>query len=147
MNRKSVRRTPYATIIAIVVVVIYYVINSDPSPTPTAVAPLAETAQFDERSDGDMVESAGTVERVLPDDNDGSRHQRFIVRIDGGQTLLIAHNIDLAPRVEGLARGDTVRFRGRYEVNQRGGVVHWTHHDPRGEQTGGWIEYRGKRYQ
>jgi Protein of unknown function (DUF3465) len=39
-----------------------------------------------------QVESSGVVERVLSDDNDGSRHQRIIVRLGSGQTLLIAHN-------------------------------------------------------
>ena len=102
---------------------------------------------FDERFDGAMIETVGIVERLLPDDHEGSRHQRFIVRLDSGQTLLVAHNIDLAPRVAELAAGETVRIRGQYEVNERGGVVHWTHRDPRRERPGGWIEYRGERYE
>jgi hypothetical protein len=87
------------------------------------------------------------VERVLADDDDGSRHQRFIVRLASGQTLLIAHNIDVAPRVADLARGDSVAFAGIYEPNDKGGVVHWTHHDPSGRHTGGWVEHKGRRYQ
>jgi uncharacterized protein DUF3465 len=103
-----------------------------------------EPAEF--RS-GERVEVSAVVERVLPDDNDGSRHQRFIVKLPSGQTLLIAHNIDLAPRVAGLARGDTVSFAGIFEPNNKGGVVHWTHHDPSGRHPGGWIEHDGQRYQ
>jgi hypothetical protein len=57
------------------------------------------------------------VTRILADDNDGSRHQRFILEVGGGRTLLIAHNIDLAPRVTGLKVGDTVEFHGEYEWN------------------------------
>src|ERR1043165_4764873 len=53
-----------------------------------------------------QVEGEGTVIRVLPDDVDGSRHQRFIVQLASGQTLLITHNIDLAPRIAGLKVGD-----------------------------------------
>ena len=48
-----------------------------------------------------QVEGEGTVIRVLADDLDGSRHQRFIVQLASGQTLLITHNIDIAPRITG----------------------------------------------
>lgn len=92
------------------------------------------------------VEGEGEVAKLLPDDLHGSRHQRFIVRLDSGHTLLIAHNIDLAPRVENLDGGDRIRFSGIYEWNERGGVVHWTHHDPQGRGRGGWLEFQGKRY-
>lgn len=44
-----------------------------------------------------QVQGSGRVLRVLADDNDGSRHQRFILALASGRTLLIAHNIDLAP--------------------------------------------------
>jgi hypothetical protein len=75
---------------------------------------------------------------VLSDDNQGSRHQRFILKLESGHTVLVAHNIDLADRVP-LTRGDVVTLRGRYEWNDRGGVIHWTHHDPEGRGPGGWI--------
>ena len=85
--------------------------------------------------------------RVLPDDTEGGRHQRFILRLSSGQTILIAHNIDLAPRVEALHSGATVSFKGEYEWNERGGVVHWTHHDPAGRHEPGWLSYAGRTYQ
>ena len=96
---------------------------------------------------GDQVRGTATVSRILSDDNEGSRHQRFVVRLSSGRTLLIAHNIDLAPRVSSLRVGDTVSFYGEYEWNDRGGVIHWTHHDPRGSHVGGWIEHKGRRYE
>jgi len=96
---------------------------------------------------GEQVRGKGVVTRILADDNDGSRHQRFIVEVAGGRTLLIAHNIDLAPRVEGLEVGDTVEFYGEYEWNDKGGVIHWTHHDPDGRHVGGWLKHRGRTYQ
>jgi len=86
------------------------------------------------------------VRRLLSDDNDGSRHQRFILQLRSQTTLLIAHNLDLAVRVP-VGMGDRVRFRGMYEWNELGGLVHWTHRDPHGIEDGGWIRYRNKTYQ
>jgi hypothetical protein len=104
---------------------------------------LAEA--FRERRSNLWVEGAGTVERTLPDDREGSPHQRFILRLASGQTLLVAHNLELAPRVP-LRPGDRILFRGQYEWNERGGVLHWTHDHPAGGSRG-WIEHRGRRYE
>ena len=52
-----------------------------------------------------MVEATGVVEKVLPDDTEGSPHQKFIVRLPTGHTVLIAHNIELAPRVVASSPG------------------------------------------
>ena len=89
----------------------------------------------------------GTVIALLSDDNDGSRHQRFIIKLASGQTLLVAHNIDLAGRVENLKSGDSVSLRGEYEWNNKGGVLHWTHHDPSQRHETGWIRHEGHTYQ
>jgi len=102
---------------------------------------------FAEHRGNFVAEGRGTVSRILSDDNDGSRHQRFIVELDTGQTLLISHNVDLAPRIETLAVGDSVSFKGEYEWNDKGGVMHWTHHDPRGQHEAGWVRHGGRTYQ
>ncbi len=95
-----------------------------------------------------LIEGEGVVEAVLRDDEKGSRHQRFILALPrSGHTVLIAHNIDLAPRIPKLRRGDRVAFRGEYEWNERGGVIHWTHHDPAGRHPGGWLEHEGRRFE
>jgi len=104
------------------------------------------SAMENRRSDVQL-EAVGTVVKVLADDNDGSRHQRFLIRAGSGQTVLVAHNIDLAPRVAGLAAGDQVTIYGEYEWNAKGGVLHWTHHDPGGRHVGGWIKHEGQTYQ
>ncbi len=94
-----------------------------------------------------QVQGIGRVSRLLEDDLKGSRHQRFILVLPAGGTLLIAHNIDLAPRIDSLREGDEVEFYGEYEWNDRGGVVHWTHHDPRGNHEGGWLRHNGRIYE
>jgi hypothetical protein len=88
----------------------------------------------------------GPVLKVLPDDSKGSKHQRWLMQLSNGTTVLIAHNLDLAPRVP-FRVGDSLRIHGDYIWNNKGGVVHWTHRDPRGRHEGGWIEYNGQRYQ
>ena len=103
------------------------------------------TPTYDKGDTGTWIEDTGFVVRLLSDDNDGSRHQRFVLRLRSGQTLLIAHNIDLAKRVP-LGLGDRVRFRGMYEWNDLGGLVHWTHHDPHGMEDGGYVQFRRKTY-
>ena len=102
---------------------------------------------FNTRTSNVQVEGEGIVERSLTDDLDGSRHQRFIVRLASGQTILIAHNIDLAPRVEGLQEGERISFYGEYVWNSQGGMVHWTHHDPQGRHVTGWLKYKDRTYQ
>ncbi len=99
-----------------------------------------------DRISGIMIDATGKVSRALSDDNEGSRHQRFIVELPSGHTVLVSHNIDLAPRIP-LKTGDRVVIYGQYEWNDRGGVLHWTHHDPAGRHEEGWIEHKGQRYQ
>ena len=94
-----------------------------------------------------QVKGSGIVIRILNDDNKGSRHQKFILKLSSGQTVLIAHNIDLAPRINSISKGDQVQFYGEYEWNKKGGVVHWTHHDPKGRHVGGWLKHNGTTYQ
>ena len=94
-----------------------------------------------------QVQGSGIVIRILNDDNNGSRHQKFILKLSTGITILIAHNIDLAPRINLISKGDTVQFYGEYEWNKKGGVVHWTHKDPNGYHVGGWLKHKGKIYQ
>jgi hypothetical protein len=102
---------------------------------------------FANRLGNQQLEGQGTVIKMLADDTNGSRHQRFIVRLESGHTLLVSHNIDLAPRIDALRTGDTVAFYGEYEWNPKGGVIHWTHHDPQGRHPAGWIRHGGRTYQ
>lgn len=121
-----------------------------PSSPPNGVAVSGDNSisrAFKNRKSNVQVEGEGVVVRTLSDDLNGSRHQRFILRLASGQTVLIAHNIDIAPRVSKLQKGDNVRFYGEYVWNEKGGTVHWTHHDPKGNHTAGWLKHDGRIYQ
>lgn len=102
---------------------------------------------FTRKANDVMVDGVGQVVKLLNDDNKGSRHQRFLVEIADGQTLLFAHNIDLALRIDSLKVGDKIEFRGEYSYNPKGGIVHWTHLDPRNQHVAGWIKHNGIMYQ
>lgn len=121
--------------------------DSAPSGPSSMEAEIALQHAFANGQSDVQVKGAGIVKKLLRDDNDGSRHQKFIVMLGSGETVLISHNIDLAPRINDLSEGDRVDFFGEYEWNSKGGVIHWTHHDPAGRHIAGWIKHQGKTYQ
>ena len=102
---------------------------------------------FKNRTSNVQLAGEGIVIRTLTDDLSGSRHQRFVVRLASGETVLVAHNIDIAPRVVGLHKNDSIRFYGEYVWNEKGGMIHWTHHDPKGHHAAGWLKHNGRTYQ
>lgn len=121
------------------------------SPKPKAKKPSKPAASADDelasafanKTSDIEVTGSGVVSKVLSDDNNGARHQRFILRLPSGQTLLVAHNIDIAPRLSNLNVGDSVAFKGEYVWNAQGGLLHWTHHDPSGQHATGWLTHNG----
>jgi hypothetical protein len=146
-NPVNLKRTSLYGVLFLVVLAI----RSALGPTPPTAPPAPDTGTSVEEASASrlsevMLRTSGVVQRTLADDNEGSRHQRFILELPSGATVLVAHNIDLAPRVP-LTAGDAVAIHGQYEWNERGGVLHWTHRDPGGRHVGGWIEHQGKRYE
>jgi hypothetical protein len=107
--------------------------------------PQIEKAYHDKQSNV-QVQGIGKVSRILSDDNNGSKHQKFLLKLPSKLTLLVAHNIDLSKRIDKLKEGDEVEFYGEYEWNNKGGVLHWTHHDPRGKHKDGWLKHNGVVY-
>jgi len=102
---------------------------------------------FAQKQSNVWVQGSGVVTKLLADDNHGARHQKFLVRINAAQTLLFAHNIDLSPRIDALKVGDSIEFKGEYVFNPKGGVIHWTHRDPKGQHQSGWIKYQGNTFE
>lgn len=105
----------------------------------------AGSGHYDKAAWDEWIEDSGIVVRLLNEDHDDVPHQRFVVRLSSGQTLLIAHNLDIAERVP-VGIGDRVSFRGVYEWNPLGGVLHWTHHDPQGGADEGFVRFRDRDY-
>jgi len=131
--------------------------TTKPKPNPIALPTLVqsdatfpelERAHREHRSDV-WIDGGGTITRILRDDKKRPRHQRFVVKIGSGAnafTVLVAHNIDLAPRVP-IKKGEEITFHGEYIWNEQGGTVHWTHEDPKHEKEGGWIRYKDRVYE
>ncbi|MDC4391180.1 DUF3465 domain-containing protein, partial [Acinetobacter baumannii] len=63
-------------------------------------------AAYERRQSNVQVQGSGRVKAILKEDNDGSRHQKFILILKNGLSILVAHNIDLAPKIEDLRKGD-----------------------------------------
>lgn len=93
-----------------------------------------------------FVSSGGTIEKILSDDLNPPVHQRFILRLENGQTLLMLYNIAVMPKIKDLAVGDYIYFRGEYLWNEKGGAIHLLHHAHSGRLPDGWIKHKGKIY-
>jgi len=113
---------------------------------PTAVSNASIEQAFAAKLSDIQVTGTGVIVKLLPDDNKGAKHQKFLVKINAKQTLLFAHNIDIAPRVP-VQVGDTISFNGEYVYNPKGGVIHWTHHAPRSDHEAGWVMHNDQKYQ
>lgn len=111
----------------------------------TGIARIQQAYQ--QRQSDIQAQGTGEVIAILKDDNEGSRHQKFILELNNDHTVLVAHNIDLAPRISNIQKGDMVEFFGEYEYSEKGGVIHWTHHDPGRKHIDGWLKYQGRTYQ
>lgn len=102
---------------------------------------------YQEKRSDDQVEAEGEIVHILPDDTDEKPHQLFLVELSNGITIKISHNTAVAPYVP-IKKGDTIRFFGEYEYNDKGGVVHWTHRTQgtRNKHPHGWLLHKGKKY-
>lgn len=146
MNKKNI-------LIAVLAVIIYLLAQqqgpsgSDPGISGMGAGQTTVQSAFADKLTDLQIQGRGVVKKVLPDDRKGLQHQKFILQTSPGQTVLVAHNIDIAHRLPGLKKGDPVSFYGEYEWTAKGGVLHWTHHDPSGRHADGWLRYNGKIYQ
>ena len=92
----------------------------------------------------------GKINKIFPDDDKGTHHQKFSVQLKNNKSVLVIHNIGVCRRIPDLKIGDEIEFYGVYQWNRFGGLVHWTHGGESLADTGhtaGWIKYNGMTYQ
>ena len=77
-------------------------------------------------------------------------HEGFLLHLAGaegrGLTVRVEDNVDLTGPLD-LAEGQSVEVRGEYIFDPRGGIVHYTHRDPRGRHAAGYVRVGDKFYQ
>lgn len=94
----------------------------------------------------DFVEGGNVVvTKLLPDDNNGLKHQKWMVRLSNGKTMQAVYNSDMCPRVP-LRTGDVIAIGGQFIWTKGGALIHWLHHDPRGQRPDGYVYVNGKYY-
>ncbi|MBX9947521.1 MAG: DUF3465 domain-containing protein [Candidatus Obscuribacterales bacterium] len=86
------------------------------------------------------------VKKMLKYDDRGLPHEKFLLLLSNGSTILVAHNTKMAPYVP-LQSGDLVTVSGEYIWNAKGGLIHWTHHSDTPNHKSGYIDFNGKRYE
>jgi hypothetical protein len=90
----------------------------------------------------------GTVTRILGTQQGRvSPHEGFLLTLGSGCRLVVRveANTDFTGAIP-LAAGQHVVVKGEYEYYPLGGVIHWTHRDPRGRHEGGYIQAGGQTY-
>jgi hypothetical protein len=97
------------------------------------------------RQTGFMAEVDGTVARILMDDKEDQRNQKFTIRLTNGQMVLVIHDQEAAGRVP-VSVGDTVLVRGEYVWTETGGTLRHTQRDYSARRLHGWIDHQGERY-
>ncbi len=154
--KKTLILLPLVLLVGIAVLMNRVKPPSGHNPSPAAKVSVSEQSSgtdadfakaMEDKARDLQLQGEGTVTKVLPDDTQGIRHQKFIVKLKSGQSLLFAHNIDISPRISPLKAGDKISFKGEYEWTPQGGVMHWTHRDPGGRHPAGWIRTGNKTYQ
>jgi hypothetical protein len=92
------------------------------------------------------ITACARVKKLLPDDTEGLPHQKFLLELSNGTTVLVAHDTKYAPHVP-IQAGDILIIHGEYIWNRKGGLIHWTHRSDTPRHEGGWIIFNGTRYE
>ncbi len=85
------------------------------------------------------------VTKLLADDQQGLRHQKFEVVTSQGQKVLCVYNLDQGQRIP-LQVGDQVDVGGEFKWTKYGALLHWLHEDSRDKRPDGYVDLEGRRY-
>jgi hypothetical protein len=141
---KKHSRTFTVIVIALVLAALILVWQSRPGyEVKSGFTALDEAHRY--RQTGFMAEVDGTVARILMDNKEESRQQKFTMRLSNGQMVLVTHDQEAAGRVP-VAVGDPVLVRGEYVWTETGGTLRHTQRDYSTRRLHGWIDHRGERY-
>lgn len=108
----------------------------------------AVCAAYSAQRSGVEVVAQGRITRVLGiQPGRTSPHEGFLLRLDSGCALVVRVevNTDLTGAIP-LSLSERVLVKGEYEYYPRGGVIHWTHRDPRGRHENGYVSANGTMY-
>ncbi|MFA7335358.1 MAG: DUF3465 domain-containing protein [Candidatus Obscuribacterales bacterium] len=121
-------------------------INSGTTETAASIDEAQVAAAQNNRASHVSVTCTLPVKRMLRPDDKGEKHEKFLLQLSNGTTILVAHNVSRAPSVP-VEAGDIVTVHGEYIWNEKGGVIHWTHASDTPRHEGGYIDFKGRRYQ
>jgi hypothetical protein len=96
------------------------------------------------------VTASGSVARVLGQrEGPSGMHEGFLLHLRGGAgrglTVRVEDNTDITGPIP-LRAGDDVVVRGEYIYDSRGGIIHYTHRDPRARHPAGYVRVNGRIY-
>ena len=85
------------------------------------------------------------VTQLLPDDNKGLKHQKWMFKIESGEEFTAVYNSDMGEKIP-LQVGDVHSVAGEFIWTNHGGLIHWLHADPKKKRPDGYVELNGERY-
>ena len=97
------------------------------------------------KKSGMMAEVQGQVTRLIMDEEESARVQKFVICAISGQSRLVTHDLSRSDRVP-VAIGDKVMVRGEYVWSEPGGTLICPTRDNGSGGRNGWIEHKGERY-
>lgn len=107
-------------------------------------------AAWAQQRSGIEVTASGSVAKVLGTRRGPSGyHTGFLLHLRGaegrGLTVRVEDNVDLTGPLP-VRAGDDAEVRGEYIYDPRGGLIHYTHRDPRGRHAGGYVRLNNRMY-